>query len=256
MCNTTYHLLHSWVNIVNIMMLVLGLIMGWMKFSIGNNDPMKFQLNRRTRLKQPGDDENANKGRKGTRRDPHVIDRRCEIALNLSRPFHPGRTFERKHHKTNQGITKFQKFQFLILAVLLNWTREDHGNSCKQTFLTHPFSQLRIGEALNPGPNSREIRIGNINPTQIFNEEFPFDEVGEGIWGRSEAAHTAVAMQVSKQRFRNQGWYTCWSQATEPHRENRSSFKGKAGGTCIVSKWTLREAGEQLPPDISKSLHD
>ena len=248
--NTAHYAQQFWMNIVNIMMLIFGHIMGWMKFSIGNNDHMKFQMHHWTGLEQSGDDENDNKEGKGKRRDPHVIDRWCEIALNLSRPFLSMRTVGRK---LNQGKTKFQKFQFLILAILLNWNLKDYGNSSKQTLSTHPFSQLRIGEALNPGPDPREIRIGNINPTQIFNKEVAFDEVGEGIWGCSETAHTAVAMQVSKQRFRNLGWYTCWSQATEPHRENHSSFKGKAGGTCIVSKWPLREAGEQLPPDIQKS---
>ena len=113
----------------------------------------------------------------------------------------------------------------------------------------------RIGEADHPGPHG--LVVGSINPTQIFNKEYSFNELedllGSGFWGVSESSHTPVSKQVSQHRLLKDGWNSHWSKPTEPHQGGKSIFKGKAGGTCVVARERIRPGGEGLPVPIVES---
>ena len=161
--------------------------------------------------------------------------------------------------RKNKKIHLHRLALHIIIAV---WCMPSSSQVCDVSVLYHhPFfefdiaSSRRIGEADHPGPNG--LIVGSINPTQLFNKEYAFNEleaqIGPGFWGVSESAHTPVSKQVTQHRLMKQGWHSCWSKPTEPHNGGRSIFKGKAGGTCIVARERIRPGGEGLPVDIIES---
>ena len=187
---------------------------------------------------------------------PHVLDRCCVVD---SRPS------DDCNSNTDGGLAFLTLGQeeihtnFITYSCLMVPDSAESFGAHIREIEPDPFSCIgltkRFGEADHPGPSG--LVVGSINPTQLFNKEYAFNEleqqIGQGFWGISESAHTQVSMQVSQHRLKKDGWFSCWSKPTEAHKGGKSVFRGKAGGTCIVARERIRPGGEGLPSTIVES---
>ena len=116
-----------------------------------------------------------------------------------------------------------------------------------------PFQGIRVGEADNPGPDSPELDIATINPTQLLHKEDDIIQMGPGIYTIAESSVTQAALQVIKPKIQKAGLFAKWSAPVEPIHAKTSVLRGRAAGVAILSLYPIRPLHEPIPDNIEST---
>ena len=123
-----------------------------------------------------------------------------------------------------------------------------------------PLRGVRIGEATNPGPESDDHLIVNFaitNPTSIVSK-FPHyskltDSYNIHVHGVSETSATLIAQKSFQSKMKQLGMQSIWSKPVAAHTERldrKESFRGKASGVALFSKFSMRMVASTVPEDL------
>ena len=169
--------------------------------------------------------------------DPHVLDRWCVIcdatkALGLA---------------TDLITVSFSQcivFFLWLFDVFVNYN------------VFQAYRGIRIGEAKNPGPNTRKssptlLNIAVVNPTAVLNKVGTFLSLKEQrnihVFAMSETSATLSAQKTLTYQFARQRLKVNWSPPVLPQRDTIKCDRGKASGTALVSSVPMRPCRFALP---------
>ena len=170
-----------------------------------------------------------------------------------------------------------QGIDMVIQSVVISMTFTRYLCVCYMQFCSQQFRHLcpafskgfwcpsrgtRFGEALNPGP---KFNIALTNPTAILNKQQTYQELLQlynlHAIAAAETSATELAQRVMSNRFRQMGLHTQWSTPVAdqfPTVSGQPSFRGKAAGVCLATRFPCRQALDTISVDwqtTSRILH-
>ena len=119
-----------------------------------------------------------------------------------------------------------------------------------------PFPGVRIGEALQPGPQDTvDVTFAVINPTAILGKASIVAEVNAQVVLASETSATVRTQQVMQRPFRAHGFTCHWSQPVPEQVQAKSGEcrRGLSIGTAIFSKLPSRMSLQAFQPEQAAS---
>ena len=114
-----------------------------------------------------------------------------------------------------------------------------------------------VGQASNPGPNwLQPFRFAVTNPTAILAKEDVYHHLSQHhditTFVAAETSATLMAQKAFQSKIRSKGFTVSWSPPV-PDQKQRSdgapSYRGKASGVAVISKFPLRMAVNTLAPE-------
>lgn len=110
---------------------------------------------------------------------------------------------------------------------------------------------MLYGEASNPGPAlTGNLDIATCNPTTIWDKSADLATILPAVIGVSETAATQAVQAGMDRAFRELNLNCTWSASVQPYQNAKSSLRGVAGGSAILSPYPCRPVLEGLPADI------
>ena len=131
-----------------------------------------------------------------------------------------------------------------------------------------PLRGTRIGEAQNPGPDledSMTVNFAITNPTSIVSK-FPHylkltEKYNIHVHGVAETSATLIAQKAFQSKMTQINMQALWSKPVAAHTErldHKESYRGKASGVALFSKFPMRMMTQTVPEDLlltSRILH-
>ena len=100
-----------------------------------------------------------------------------------------------------------------------------------------------VGQASNPGPDSKGIRLAAYNPTAVHKKVDLLVKFEAQIISASETSATNVIQKQVTFEMNKRGYQSFWSPPVAPKRstvDNRPSFRGEAVGSAAFSSLACR----------------
>ena len=115
-------------------------------------------------------------------------------------------------------------------------------------------TQIRIGEASNPGPSSNSgqgFRFALVNPTTVLHREAAIDKLQVHCLALAETSATKLTQQQVTNAMKQRGYTTSWGAPVDNHKATLSShesLRGQAAGVAFMAKVPLKPFRNENPP--------
>ena len=115
-------------------------------------------------------------------------------------------------------------------------------------------TQIRIGEASNPGPaitSGQGFRFALINPTTVLHREAAIDNLQAHCLALAETSATKLTQQQVTCAMKQRGYATSWGAPVDNHKATlcgQDSLRGQAAGVAFMAKVPLKPFRNANPP--------
>ena len=117
----------------------------------------------------------------------------------------------------------------------------------------NPYTAVRVGEALHPGPEPLCLNFAVTNPTSIVSKPGQYAELIQecalDVFSASETAATKAVQRQFATAMRHVGFRSKWSVPLADRvvrSDGQPSLRGKASGVGLFSSWPIRTLSDTI----------